>query len=62
MFYKKTKLISMHKLHQRHLQLDPAGNCFNKLAVTVQGSFKLFVSIKIDPSGEEILYLVPRST
>ena len=31
------------------------------LAVTVQGSFKLFVCIKIDPHDEEILYLVPIS-
>ena len=34
---------------------------FKNLLVTEQGSFKLFVSIKIDPFGEGILYLVPRS-
>ena len=30
-------------------------------AVTVQGSYKLFACIKIDPHDEEILYLVPIS-
>ena len=51
----------MHKLHQRSLPVDPAGIILKKLAVTVQGLFKLFVCIKIDPHDEEILYLVPRS-
>ena len=45
----------MHKLHQRSLPLDPTGIILKKLAVTVQGSFKLFVCIKLDPQDEEIL-------
>ena len=57
---KNKTLLRMHKLHQRCLPLDPTGIIL-QLAVTVQGPFKLFVCIKIDPSGEEILYLVPRS-
>ena len=53
-------LTRMHKLHQTSLPLYPAGIVL-KACCNSEGSFKLFVCIRIDLSGEEILYLVPRS-
>ena len=47
----------MYKLPQENLSVDPAGiilkNCCESL-ITEQGSFTLFVCIKIDPSGKEV--------
>ena len=47
----------MYKLPQEYLSVDPAGiilkNCCESL-ITEQGSFTLFVCIKIDPSGKEV--------
>ena len=56
-FTKSKTLISMYKLPQEYLSVDPAGiilkNCFESL-VTEQGSFTVFVCIKIDPSFKEV--------
>ena len=47
----------MYKLPQEYLSVDPAEiilkNCCESL-ITEQGSFTLFVCIKIDPSGKEV--------
>ena len=47
----------MYKLPQEYLSVDPAGiilkNCCESL-ITEQGSFTLFVCIKIEPSGGEV--------
>ena len=47
----------MYKLPKEYLSVDPAGiilkNCCESL-ITIQGSFTLFVCIKIDPSGKEV--------
>ena len=47
----------MYKLPQEYLSVDPAGiilkNCCESL-VTEQGSFTLFVCIKIEPSFKEV--------
>ena len=47
----------MYKLPQEYLSVDPAGiilkNCCESL-ITEQGSFALFVCIKIDPSEREV--------
>ena len=59
-FYKKKNLSSMHKLHQISLQLDPAGNLL-KTCCNSTGGIQT-VCMKIDPSGEEIMYLVHRSS
>ena len=59
-FYQKTKLLQACISFIRDLYARLSWDK-KKLTVTVQASFKLFVCIKIDPSGEEILYLVPRS-
>ena len=56
-FTKSKILTSMYKLTQEYLSVDPAGiilkNCCESL-ITEQGSFTLFVCIKIDPSGKEV--------
>ena len=47
----------MYKFPQEYLSVDPAGiilkNCCESL-ITEQGSFTLFVCIKIDPSGKGV--------
>ena len=47
----------MYKLPQEYLSVDPAGIILKKCCeslITEQGSFTLFVCIKIDPSGKEV--------